>query len=132
MLDAMQPSPVPPPLPDVVLYGKPGCHLCEDARATLDALMARRARSGLAVARIVERDITTDDAWERDFFLTIPVVEVGGRRLELATSAAKIRALLTAALDGKSNGPVDGTEDLAPVGTPDATPETLQTPEAAR
>ena len=48
---------------------------------------------------LVERDIETDPAWERAFFSTIPVVELGDRRLELATSAAKLRRLLTDVLD---------------------------------
>jgi hypothetical protein len=48
----------------------------------------------------VDRDITTDPGWEREFLLTIPVVEIGGRRLELATSVAKLGALMRDALDG--------------------------------
>lgn len=90
-----------PSLPDVVLYGKPGCHLCEDARAMIDRLLGARAADGLPVPTVVERDILSDPDWERDFFLTIPVVEIAGRRLELATSQAKIRALLSAVLDGE-------------------------------
>jgi len=87
------------PSPVVVLYSKPGCGLCAEARDLLDALLADRARAGLAAPHIVERDITTDPAWEAAFFLEIPVVEVGERRLALATSAAKLRRLLADALD---------------------------------
>jgi hypothetical protein len=47
----------------------------------------------------VERDIETDPRWERTFFASIPVIELGDRRLELATSAAKLRRLLTDVLD---------------------------------
>jgi hypothetical protein len=43
---------------------------------------------------LVERDITTNDAWHRAFLTTIPVLELGDRRLELATSPAKIRRFL--------------------------------------
>lgn len=88
-----------PTLPDLILYGKPGCHLCEDARAIIDRLLEARAAGGLAVPRVVERDILSDPDWERQFFVTIPVVELGDRRLELATSQAKIRALVSAVLD---------------------------------
>ena len=79
------------PLPDLVLYGRPGCGLCDETRALLTALREERARAGLAVPRLVERDIETDRAWEQAYFASIPVVELGDRRLELATSVAKLR-----------------------------------------
>jgi len=88
------------PSPAVVLYSKPGCGLCDEARGMLQALLADRARAGLAAPSIEERDITTAPAWEAAYFLEIPVVEVGDRRLALATSAARIRRLLAEALDG--------------------------------
>ncbi len=91
-----------PTLPDLFLYGKPGCHLCEDARSTIARLLRARTDAGLPNPRVVERDILSDPAWERDFFLTIPVIELGGRRLELATSQARIRALLADVLDSPS------------------------------
>lgn len=103
MLDAMQASPPPPPraaTDAVVIYSRPGCHLCEDALTALTALLRQRAASGRRAPAIVQRDITTDPQWEREFLVTIPVIDVGGHRLELATSPARIRALLEAALDG--------------------------------
>ena len=88
------------PLPELVLYTRRGCHLCDDARAIVQGLLEDRAARGRRTAAIHERDITTDPAWERQFFATIPVVELGGRRLELATSSAKLRRFLDDALDG--------------------------------
>ena len=38
-------------------------------------------------------------AWQDAYFETIPVVELGDRRLELATSVLKLRRLLTDVLD---------------------------------
>jgi glutaredoxin len=102
----MHASPPPPRLEDrtaVVLYSKPGCHLCEDARSALAAVLAQRQAAGDPAPPLVERDITSDPAWEREFFLTIPVIEVGDRRLELATSPTRIRALLADALDGPAS-----------------------------
>ena len=81
-------------LPALILYSRPGCHLCEDARALLEALLAARTAAGNPAPTLVERDITTDPDWERAYFLTIPVVELGDHRVELATSAIKLRALL--------------------------------------
>jgi hypothetical protein len=88
------------PLPDLLLYRRSGCHLCEDARATLDLLLADRASRGLPAPSVVERDIETDEDWHRRYALTIPVVVLGNRQLELATSPAKLRRLLEDALDG--------------------------------
>jgi hypothetical protein len=88
------------PLPDLVLYTRAGCGLCDEARSLLQSLLEDRAARGARTAAIRERDITTNADWERAFFDRIPVVELGGRRLELATSAAKLRRFLDEALDG--------------------------------
>ena len=87
------------PLPDLVLYGRPGCGLCVEARTLLVALLDERAKAGLPAPALLERDIESDPAWERAYFASIPVVELGDRRLELATSAAKLRRLMTDVLD---------------------------------
>jgi hypothetical protein len=88
------------PLPDLVLYGRPGCHLCEEAHELLVVLLAERASAGLPAPTPVERSIDGDQELQRRFALTIPVVAVGDRELELATSAAKLRRFLTETLDG--------------------------------
>jgi hypothetical protein len=87
------------PLPELVLYTRDGCHLCDEARALVQGLLEDRAARVLPIARLVERDITTNPEWERQFFDTIPVVELRGRRLPLAISAAKLRAFLAETLD---------------------------------
>ncbi len=63
------------------------------------ALLDERARAGLPSPTLQERDIESDPAWERAYFASIPVVELGDRRLELATSVAKLRRLMTDVLD---------------------------------
>jgi len=88
------------PLPDLVLYSRAGCHLCDEARELLQALLDERARQGLITPTLDEIDIESDPELERRFFTTIPVVELGDRRVELATSAAKLRRLLADVLDG--------------------------------
>jgi Glutaredoxin-like domain (DUF836) len=84
------------PLPDLILYRRDGCHLCDDTRDVLASLLDERRAAGLEVPTLVERDITTNAAWERAFVATIPVVEFGQKRLELATSPMRLRRLLEA------------------------------------
>jgi glutaredoxin len=57
---------------DVVLYGKPGCCLCDEARELLE-----RVRAEIPF-ELSEYDITRDPALERSYFERIPVVMVNG------------------------------------------------------
>jgi glutaredoxin len=88
------------PLPDLVLYARQGCHLCDEARATLELLLADRAAHGLAAPPVREVDIESDEDLHGRYAFTIPVVALGGRELELATSPARLRRLLADVLDG--------------------------------
>jgi hypothetical protein len=94
-----------PHLPDLFLYGRPGCTLCDDARVTINALLAERRDAGLRTPTLVERDIDTDPAWHDAFFATIPVVELGEHRAELVTGPARIRRLLAEVLDANATPP---------------------------
>jgi hypothetical protein len=87
------------PLPDLVLYARPGCHLCDEARAAIELLLADRQARGLPVPAVVERDIEADPELHRRLLERIPVVELGPGRLELATSVARLRRLLADVLD---------------------------------
>jgi hypothetical protein len=88
------------PLPELILYTRAGCGLCEETRQLLQALLEDRARHGARVAALRERDIAADPEMERRLFDRIPVVELRGRRLELATSLAQLRRFLDDGLDG--------------------------------
>ena len=88
-----------PPLPDLVLYARPGCHLCEETRSAIELLLADRRARGLAVPAFVERNIEADEELHRRLLERIPVVELGPGRLELATSVARLRRLLADVLD---------------------------------
>jgi hypothetical protein len=88
------------PLPDLVLYTRPGCHLCDETRALVQGLLEDRAARGRRTAAIRERDITTDPDLERAFFDRIPVVELAGRRLELAVSFGTLRRFIDDGMDG--------------------------------
>ncbi len=75
--------------PAVVLYGAPGCHLCDDARDVLE-----RVRADVAFD-LVERDITRDDALHRRYLERIPVVEVAGEEaFEFFVDEAELRRRL--------------------------------------
>jgi hypothetical protein len=93
------------PLPDLVLYGRPGCHLCDEARVALEAILADRATRGLPAPPLEERNIDDDEELQRRYGFVIPVVALGGREVELATSAARLRRLLADALDVPSGLP---------------------------
>ena len=56
----------------VVLYGKPGCCLCDVAESRLRLLAERRPFG------IVKVDILSDPALEARFGTTIPAVEIDG------------------------------------------------------
>ena len=90
---------VTPPLPDLVLYTRPGCHLCDDARAAIQSILEDRAARSLPIARLIERDITQDPDLERALFDTIPVVELGDERLAPAISPARLRRFIAEHLD---------------------------------
>ena len=91
------------PLPDILLYTRPGCHLCDETRVALQGLLEDRAALGHPIATVHEIDITADPDLERRNFDVIPVVELGGRRLELAISPAKLRRFLAEALDATTS-----------------------------
>ena len=87
------------PLPDLVLYTRPGCGLCDEARAAINLLVADRAAEGLGTPRVFERNIDEDVDLHRAFFDRIPVIELGSGRLELAMSPARLRRLFADVLD---------------------------------
>lgn len=59
----------------VTLYGREGCHLCEEARAVLLDLRSR------VPFELLEVDIESDDALHRRYLERIPVVALDGREL---------------------------------------------------
>jgi hypothetical protein len=77
-------------LPLVVLYGRPGCHLCEEALAGLVAIHAEGTPFEL-----VEIDIESDERLHRELLELIPVIEVDGARVsELVPDLDAVRTRL--------------------------------------
>lgn len=70
----------------MVLYGRPGCHLCEEAREVLE-----RARADIPFT-LRERNIEEDDALHAAYLERVPVVTVDGREaFELEVDEAALR-----------------------------------------
>jgi glutaredoxin len=57
---------------EVVMYSRPGCGLCDEARAVI---LAERRRTPFAFR---ELDVSGDDALEREYGIRIPVVLIDG------------------------------------------------------
>jgi len=73
----------------VVLYSRPGCHLCDVAREVLTAERAMRP------FELVEIDVESDDALEREYGIRVPVVEIDGEEaFEIEVDRAGLRDLL--------------------------------------
>jgi hypothetical protein len=60
----------------LTLLGKPGCHLCDEARLVVDRVAAGLTAEGRPV-QVVERSILDDPELERRFHDDIPVVLIG-------------------------------------------------------
>lgn len=73
----------------VVLYGKAGCCLCDDAKAEIDAVRARHEFD------LEEVDVSLDPVLHARYGERIPVVEVDGvEAFELGLDARELADLL--------------------------------------
>jgi len=59
----------------VTLYGKPGCHLCDDARAVVERVRARHP------FELREVDVSLDPVLHREYGERIPVLALDGDEL---------------------------------------------------
>jgi hypothetical protein len=76
---------------EITLYGKPGCHLCDDARGVVLAVRAERA------FELTEVDVSIDPVLHNRYGERLPVVAVDGAELfEFHVDPDALRA----ALDG--------------------------------
>ena len=73
----------------VTLYTRPGCHLCDDARAVIEGVCADLGES------YEEIDITGDDELEDRFTDDVPVTFVDGRQHDFwRVDETRLRAAL--------------------------------------
>jgi Glutaredoxin-like domain (DUF836) len=69
-----------------MLYGKPGCHLCDDARAVVERV---RAEHPFALREV---DVSLDPVLHRAYGERIPVLELDGEELfEFFVDEAELR-----------------------------------------
>ena len=77
----------------VVLYSRPGCHLCDEARAVLET---ERARTPFDLE---ELDIESDAALVKEYGIRIPVVTIDGvERFEIAVDPRELARLVGGSL----------------------------------
>jgi glutaredoxin len=80
------------PMPRITLLGRPGCHLCDEARRVV-----QRVADDLGVTW-VERDITQSEDDMREYWEKIPVTFVDGMPHDFwRVSEERLRAALGAA-----------------------------------
>jgi glutaredoxin len=73
----------------ITLYGKPGCHLCEDARAALERVGTERR------FELEEVDVSLDPALHQEYGERIPVLALDGEELfEFFVDEASLRERL--------------------------------------
>ena len=81
---------------EVVLYGRPGCCLCDDAREMLERIRASTP------FELHERDIEADDALLRRYLERIPVITIDGREaFELVIDESELERALKSAPHGR-------------------------------
>jgi hypothetical protein len=79
----------PDPAARVMLFSRPGCHLCDAARAVVEKVTAELGE------RYVERDITLDSGDLSAYGDSIPVVTVDGVQVDFwRVSEDRLRAAL--------------------------------------
>jgi redox-sensing transcriptional repressor len=91
----------------VVLFGRPGCCLCDDARTVLERVRAEHP------FELLERDIERDENLLRNYLERIPVVTLDGEELfEFAVDEAVLRDRLARVRPMTDGEPA--AEDVAP------------------
>src|SRR2546423_14343548 len=100
----------------LTLYGKPGCHLCHEARAEIERVRAERPFD------LEEIDVSLDPGLQREYGERIPVVAIGGGGglARWGRGGGGRPGLVQWATEGATPPPAGGWG--APAGTPTARP----------
>ena len=74
---------------ELTLYGKAGCHLCDDARQVIEQVRARRPFA------LTEVDVSLDPVLHARYGERIPVIVVDGvEAFELGVSASELERVV--------------------------------------
>ena len=87
-----------PDLPTLIFYSRDGCHLCEEARADLQAVLEDRVKRGEPIARVSVVDIDANPLLRERYNDIVPIIAVNGAELPLAMGRRTIERFLTSAL----------------------------------
>jgi hypothetical protein len=83
----------------LTLYSKPGCHLCEEMKAVVDATV----RAALVPVSIEHIDISGNPDLEARYGLEIPVLLIDGRKVaKYRLTETQLRRLLGGPTDAKA------------------------------
>ncbi len=94
---------------EVTLFSRANCHLCEQAKADLQAIQREIPH------RLFEIDIDSDPAIRARYHTSIPVVQVGPYTLKAPFSRAELRMTLGAARDARSQNLRLAQQPIAPI-----------------
>jgi hypothetical protein len=85
-------------LPTLTFYARDGCHLCEEARADLQAVLEERVKRGEPIARVRVVDLDTQPHLRDRYNDLVPVLLLHGAELPLAMGRRTINRFLDQAL----------------------------------
>ena len=93
-------DPAGPPPERILLLSRPGCHLCDDARAVIERVAAELG------AGYAERDITASPQDMQEYWDKIPVTFVDGIQLDFwRVSETRLRTALAHPATGRAARP---------------------------
>jgi glutaredoxin len=82
----------------LIIYSRPGCHLCEEMKALVTRVIDRTSTE----ARLEEINVETDADLERRFGLEVPVLMLNGKKVaKFRVSAETLERVLTAGGAGR-------------------------------
>jgi glutaredoxin-like protein DUF836 len=83
-----------PALPTIDFYTRTGCHICDEARVTLQTVLEERAKRGDPIARVRFVDLHERPDLEADYGAWVPVLQLGGQKLTLSSTYRPISQFL--------------------------------------